>query len=61
MDIASYDVLDFDLAWKRLLKWARDGQIDTTDRLPFEAMDKLYPGSPPRVDRTHHLRPVEVI
>jgi hypothetical protein len=43
-----------------VLTWARGGTIDLPDRLPFEAMHRLYDHGP-RPEVHHHLGPVTVV
>ncbi len=61
MRIRSFELLDFDLAWRRVLTWAQGGLIDVPDRLPFEVLNRVYKARPPRLEQNHHLSPVEVV
>lgn len=61
MKIRSYDELDFALAWKRVLNWARGGSIDIPDRLPFETQFRIYGDEGRHPLRDHHLSPITVV
>lgn len=51
MKLQSLEELDWSLAWKRVRHWTRQGRPDIADRLPIEALDRVFgdPG-PPRPD-----------
>jgi hypothetical protein len=59
--IRSYEQLDFSLAWRRVLDWAKGGNIDVPDRLPFEVLSRLYGEEGQRPERDHHLAPVTLV
>jgi hypothetical protein len=61
MWIRSFELLDFDLAWRRVLTWAQGGMIDVPDRLPFEVLSRVYKGKAPRLEVGHHLSPVTLV
>lgn len=61
MIIRSYDTLDLPLAWKRILRWAREGQLDVPDRLPFEVLSRLFGPRGPTLRKEHHLNPVTLV
>ncbi len=61
MRIRSFELLDFDLAWRRVLTWAQGGLIDVPDRLPFEVLNRVYKTRPPRLEQQHHLSPVALV
>jgi hypothetical protein len=61
MWIRAFELLDFELAWTRVLTWAQSGMIDVPDRLPFEVLSRVYKGRPPQLERDHHLSPVTLV
>jgi hypothetical protein len=61
MKIRSYDDLDFPLAWKRILRWVGEGQLDVPDRLPFEVLKRLFGERGPTPKRDQHLQPVTLV
>jgi Reverse transcriptase (RNA-dependent DNA polymerase) len=61
MHIRSFELLDFELAWRRVLTWAQGGLIDVPDRLPYEVINRVHKARPPRLEQQHHLSPIEVI
>jgi hypothetical protein len=61
MKIRSYPDLDFPLAWKRILRWVGEGQLDIPDRLPFEVLKRLFGERGPPLQRDQHLQPVTVV
>ena len=60
MLIRSLDRLDLDRAWIRVLAWVRRAVMDVPDRLPFEAADRLWSGSPV-LDHDHAVQPVQLV
>lgn len=61
MRVRSYDTLDFTLAWARVLTWARGGNLDIPDRLPFEVIYRLYGDVGIRPERTFRSAPVGIV
>jgi hypothetical protein len=60
MRIRSLDELDLARAWARVLASVRRAVMDVPDRLPFEAADRLWSGSP-ALDRDHAVQPVQLV
>jgi hypothetical protein len=60
MRIRSVDQLDLERAWARVLSWVRRAVMDVPDRLPFEAADRLWSGSP-TLDAEHAVQPVQLV
>src|SRR4051794_18336120 len=62
MRLRSFDDLDFELAWARVLSWVRDStQLSVPDRLPFEVLARIYDDVAPPIRREHHLAPVTLV
>ncbi len=60
MHIRSLEELDLERAWARVLAWVRRAVMDVPDRLPFEAADRLWSGSP-SLDPDHAVQPVQLV
>jgi hypothetical protein len=59
VQIRSLVELDTELAWRRIIWWARR-RLEVPDRLPFEVVERLVPGGPP-LREEHHLRPILIV
>jgi hypothetical protein len=59
MIVRSFESLDFPLAWRRVLQWARSGSTDSVDRLPFEIQDRLEHDAP-GITADHHVAAVTI-
>lgn len=53
--IRSLNDLDVANSWRRLLWWARR-RMEVADRLPFEVVERIFPGGPTRSRTTHNRR-----
>jgi hypothetical protein len=63
VNLRSLDDLDWPLAWRRVRFWTQQGRPDIADRLPVEALDRLFGDQgPPKLDAARpQLLPVHLV